>query len=64
MTFRFGNDETLKTRTLAVLPVEIAGGNGGLRVCVVLGEAPLWLSKEFFRDLGCHIDLRRGNLFF
>ena len=25
-TFRFGNDETLETRTLAILPVGIAGG--------------------------------------
>ena len=32
-------------------------------VCV-LGRAPLLLSKEFLRDLGCHIDLGRGHLFF
>ena len=37
MTFRFGNDETLETRTLAILPVGIAGGNGVLRVYVVPG---------------------------
>ena len=57
MTFRFGNDETLETRTLAILPVGIAGVNGVLRVYVVPGGAPLLLSKEFLRDLGCHIDL-------
>ena len=64
MTFRFGNDETLETRTLAILPVGIAGVNGVLRVYVVPGGAPLLLSKEFLRDLGCHIDLGRGHLFF
>ena len=50
MTFRFGNDETLETRTLAVLPVGIAGVNGVLRVHVVLGGAPLLLSKGFLKD--------------
>ena len=49
MTFRFGDDETLETRTLAILPVGIAGVNGVLRVHVVLGGAPLLLSKEFLR---------------
>ena len=64
MTFRFGNDETLETRTMAILPVDIAGVNGVLRVHVVPGGAPLLLSKEFVKDLGCHIDLGRGPLFF
>ena len=32
MTFHFGNDETQETRTLAMLPVGIAGVNGVLRV--------------------------------
>ena len=64
MTFRFDNDETLETRTLAILPVGIAGVNGVLRVYVVPGGAPLLLSKEFLRDLGCQIDLGRGHLFF
>ena len=58
-TFRFGNVETLETWTLAILPVGIAGVNG-----VVLRGAPLLLSKEFLRNLGCHIDLGRGHLFF
>ena len=31
---------------------------------VVPGGAPLLLLKEFSRDLGCHIDLGRGHLFF
>ena len=31
---------------------------------VVLGGAPLLLSNEFLRDLGCHIDLGRGHLSF
>ena len=64
MTFRFGNDGTLETRTLAILPVGIAGVNGVLRVYVVPGGAPLLLSKECLRDLGCHIDLGWGHLFF
>ena len=64
MTFLFGNNETLETRTLAILPVGIAGVTGVLRVHVVPGGAPLLLSKEFLRDLGCHIDLGRGHLFF
>ena len=37
---------------------------GVLRVFVVPGGAPLLLSNEFLRDLGCHIDLGRGHLFF
>ena len=49
---------------LSSLPVGIAGVNGVLRVYVVLGGAPLLLSKEFLRDLGCHIDLGRAHLFF
>ena len=64
MTFRFGFDETLETRTLAILPVGIAGVNGVLRAYVVPRAAPLLLSKEFLRDLGCHINLGRGHLFF
>ena len=64
MIFRFGNNETLETRTLALLPVGIAGVNGVLRVYVVRGGAPLLLSEDFFKDLGCHIDLGRGHLFF
>ena len=57
MTFRFSNNKTLETRTLAVLPVGSAGVNAVLRVKVVPGEARLLLSKEFLRDLGCHINL-------
>ena len=60
MAFRVGNDETLKTRAMAMLPVGIAGVNGTLRVHVVLGGAPPLLSKEFLKDLGCHIDLGRA----
>ena len=33
-------------------------------VCGTWEGAPLLLSKEFLRDLGCHIDLGRGHLFF
>ena len=62
MTSRFGNDGTLETRTLATLPVGIAGVNGVLRVYVVPGGAPLLLSKEFLRDLGCHINLEHGSV--
>ena len=61
---RFGNDETLKTKTMDILLVGIAGVNGILRVHVVPGEAPLLLSKECLKVLGCHIDLGRGHLFF
>ena len=61
-TFRFDNDETLETRTLAMLLVGIAGVNGVLHVYVVPGGAPLLLSEEFLRDLCCHIDLGRGDL--
>ena len=64
MTFRFGNDETLKTKTMAILPVGIAGVSGILRVHVVPGGAPLLLSKECLKDLGGHIDLGRGHRFF
>ena len=49
LTVRFGNDETLETSTLAILPVGIAGVNGVLRVHVVPGRAPLLLSKDFFK---------------
>ena len=58
MTFRFGNDETLETKTTA------AGVNGVLRVHVVHGGAPLLLSNEFLKDHGLHIDLGRGHRFF
>ena len=47
MIFRFGDDETLETRTLAILLVGIAGVNGVLRVHVMPGGAPLLMSKEF-----------------
>ena len=57
MTFRFGNDQIVENRTMAILLVGIAGVNGVLR-------APLLLSKEFLKDLGCHIDLGHGHLFF
>ena len=46
VTFRFGNDETLKTRTMAILLVGIEAVRGVLHVHVVLGGAPLVLSKE------------------
>ena len=64
MTFRFGDDETLEIRTVATLPVGIAGVKGVLRVHVVPGGAPLMLSMDFLKDLGCHIDLGRGHVFF
>ena len=47
MTFRFGNDETLETGTLAVFPVGIAGVNGVLRVYVVAGERRSCCRKNF-----------------
>ena len=48
MTFSFGNDERLESRTMAILPVGIAGVNGELRVHV--------------KKIGCHSDLGRGHL--
>ena len=63
MTFHFGNDETLDTRTLATLPVGIARVNGVLRVCGTWRERRSCCQK-FWRDLGCHIDVDRGHLFF
>ena len=53
-----------KPGLLARLPVGIAGVNAVLRVYVVPGRAPLLLSKEFLRDLGCHIDIWVAHLFF
>ena len=61
-TFRFGNDATLETRTLAILSVGIAGVNGVLRVHVVPGSAPLLLSEESLRDLGCSLRNRECEL--
>ena len=49
---------------MAILLVGNAGVNGVPRVHVVPGGAPLLLSNEFLKDLGCHIDLGRGRLFF
>ena len=45
---------------MATFSVGIAGVDGVLRVHVVPGGALLLLSKDFFKDLGCHIDLGRG----
>ena len=52
MTFRFGDDKTLETKTMAILPVGIAGVNGN----TACARGPL-LSKECLKDLRCHIDL-------
>ena len=46
MTFRFGLDETLETRTLAMLPVGVAGVSGVLRVFLVPGRAPLVVASK------------------
>ena len=54
--------EKAMTFRLAILHVGIAGVNGVLRVHVVPGGAPLLLSKEFLRDLGCHIDLGKRTV--
>ena len=62
ITFRFGDDETLETKTMAIITVGIAGVNGVLRVHVVLGGAPLLFSK-LLKDFGCHVDLERGHFF-
>ena len=59
MTFRFGNDETLETRTLAILPVGIAVVNGVLRVCGAWVSAALVVEGFFKRPW-----LPRGHLFF
>ena len=48
---------------MTFLPVRIAGVNGVLLVHVVPGGAPLLLSKEYLKNLGCYIDLGRGHLF-
>ena len=57
MTFRFGNNETLETRTLAVLPLLELQASMECCVCMwCFGRAPLFL--------GCHIDLGRGHMFF
>ena len=45
VTLRLGNDETLRTSTLAILPLVIARVNVVWRVHVVAGGAPLMLSK-------------------
>ena len=64
MTFRFGNDETLEIRTVVILPAGIAGVSGVLHTHVVPERAPPLLSKEYLKDLDCHIDPGRGHLFF
>ena len=46
MTFRFGNDETLETKTMGIVGIK-----GALRLHVVPGRAPLLLSKELLKDL-------------
>ena len=46
MTFRFGNDETLETRTLAILPVGIGGVNRVLHVHVVPGGVRAVVTSE------------------
>ena len=50
MTFRFGNDETLETRTLPFLPVGIAGVNGGVAcVCGAWVSAAIIVEGMFKR---------------
>ena len=50
MTFRFGNDETLETRTLVILPVGIAGVSGVLRmVCGAWESVALTVEGIFER---------------
>ena len=65
MTFRFGNDETLETRTLDILP----GWNCWCQwstacACGTWKSTALVVEGILQRDLGCHIDLGRGHLFF
>ena len=46
------------------MPKQRKISDGVLLVHVVPGGAPLLLSRGFLKDLGCHIDLNRGHLFF
>ena len=48
MTFRFGNAETLETRTMAILPVGIVRVNGVLRVYVVPGRSAALAVERIF----------------
>ena len=65
MTFRFGNDETLEPRTMNFF--SLLELQESMEYCVCMwyhGERLSYCRKNFLRDLGFHIDLGRGHLFF
>ena len=65
MTFSFGNDERLESRT--IWPYSLLELLVSMEYCVNTwwpGRAPLLLSRAFLKDIGCHSDLGRGHLSF
>ena len=66
MTFRFGNDATLQTRTMAIHPVGTAKCRWSTSCARGAWSGTTLVVKSFFKKkkLGRHIDLGRGHMFF
>lgn len=58
--FRFGNNGTLMSREVALLPANIAGKRVVIKAAILPEQGrntPLLLSKELLKQLGCVLDL-------
>ena len=58
VTFRFGNQGTLESKTALVIPV----GNLGLKISIVQGSTPLLLSNTLLRTLQAQVDVAKQLL--
>ena len=62
LAVRFGNDERVETRDVALIPVGIQGISGVFRCFVIPGGAPLLVSKEFLKDMRANINLEKNTV--
>ena len=58
VTFRFGNQGTLDSKTALVIPL----GNLGLKISIVQGQTPLLLSNTLLRTLKAQVDVAQQLL--
>lgn len=65
--FRFGNNETLISKEVAIIPACVQGRRLLIKAAILPAggcRTPLLLSKEFLRELGTEIDLGGDYVFF